>query len=204
MTQATVPRAPGAVSCTADGPSTVLVTWQAPADGGAPINAYQLQKGDGEDGDFEPVYNGSDCQYQTTGLLSGLQYRFRVLAENEVGFCVHALGTFSFAVNNAYHILQQVLVAVKGISTLSLVVNGKSPVDMQHEARLAFVITRDWQAWCLAANHVVGGQSCCRCLVCIGQRQVYVRSKGHHCSGQIALERPDLPCTHLSYYSWHA
>lgn len=85
MTQATVPFPPEALSCTANGPDTVLVTWQAPADGGSSISAYQLHRGDGEGGDFQPVYNGGDCEYQSTGLRSGLQYRFRVLAENEVG-----------------------------------------------------------------------------------------------------------------------
>ncbi|KAL0040936.1 hypothetical protein WJX79_010532 [Trebouxia sp. C0005] len=85
MTEATVPSPPEFLTCTANGADTVLVSWQAPPDGGAPIHAYQVHRGDGMDGDFQPMYNGSDCQYQATGLLSGLQYRFRVRAENEEG-----------------------------------------------------------------------------------------------------------------------
>jgi len=85
MTQATVPSPPESLTCTANGADTMLVCWQAPPDGGAPIHAYQVHRGDGMDGDFQPMYNGSDCQYQATGLHSGLQYKFRVLAENEVG-----------------------------------------------------------------------------------------------------------------------
>ena len=85
MTDATVPSPPEFLTCTANGANTVLVSWQAPPDGGAAIHAYQVHRGDGMDGDFQPMYNGSDCQYQATGLLSGLQYRFRVRAENEVG-----------------------------------------------------------------------------------------------------------------------
>jgi len=85
MTQATVPSPPKLLTCTANRADTVLVSWQAPLDGGAPICAYQVHRGDGMEGDFQPMYNGSDCQYQATGLLSGLEYRFRVRAENEVG-----------------------------------------------------------------------------------------------------------------------
>ena len=80
-----MPEKPDPLECTADGPSAVLVTWGPPADGGAPINAYQLQRGEGGDGDFEPIYNGPDCQYRVLGLRSGFAYRFRVLAENMVG-----------------------------------------------------------------------------------------------------------------------
>lgn len=83
-TQATVPEKPDRLGCTADGPS-VIVTWEPPPDGGAPINAYQLQRAEGDDGDFEPIYNGMNCRYQVSGLRSGFSYRFRVLAENEVG-----------------------------------------------------------------------------------------------------------------------
>ena len=83
-TQATVPEKPDALVGTADGPAAVLVAWKAPLDGGAPIHAYQLHRDDGNNGDFEPIYNGSDCQYLATGLRHGLEYRFRVLAENEV------------------------------------------------------------------------------------------------------------------------
>lgn len=89
-TAATVPDKPDALACTADGPCTVLATWKAPSDGGEPINAYQLQSDDGNNGDFEPIYNGLECQFRATGLQSGLAYRFRVLAVNEVGQCAFA------------------------------------------------------------------------------------------------------------------
>ncbi|KAL3147790.1 Fibronectin type III domain-containing protein 3B, variant 2 [Trebouxia sp. C0010 RCD-2024] len=85
-TQATVPERPDPLECTPDGPSDVLVTWGVPADGGAPINTYQLQRSDGDGPDsFEPIYNGTECQYRVSGLRSGVLYRFRVLAENEEG-----------------------------------------------------------------------------------------------------------------------
>lgn len=88
-----MPEKPDALECTADSPSAVLVSWKAPLDGGAAINAYQLQRDDGDNGDFEPIYNGTDCQYTASGLRSGLAYRFRVAAENEVGFTI-SFGTF--------------------------------------------------------------------------------------------------------------
>lgn len=85
-TQATVPEKPDPLECTPEGPSTVLVTWGVPADGGAPINTYQLQRSDEDNPDsFEPIYNGAECQCRVSGLRSGILYRFRVLAENEVG-----------------------------------------------------------------------------------------------------------------------
>lgn len=93
-TQATVPERPDPLECTPDGPSDVLVTWGVPADGGAPINSYQLQRSDGDGPDtFEPIYNGAECQYRVSGLNSGVLYRFRVLAENEVGVALTHFGT---------------------------------------------------------------------------------------------------------------
>ena len=80
-----MPEKPDPLECTPDGASDVLVTWGVPADGGAPINTYQLQRSDEADLDsFETIYNGAECQYRVSGLRSGVLYRFRVLAENEV------------------------------------------------------------------------------------------------------------------------
>ena len=96
-TQATVPSKPDTVSCTAESSNAVLVQWEAPADGGAAITAYQLQRDDGQGGDFQPLYSGADCQYLSGNLQNGLQYRFKVQAENEVGLkldhftCWHAM-----------------------------------------------------------------------------------------------------------------
>ena len=103
MTQATVPSAPEALSCTADGATTVLVAWQEPADGGAPINAYQLQMDDGEGGDFQLLYNGNVFQHLAANLRSGLGYRFRVLAENEVGLYQSASINIPHTTNSRSH-----------------------------------------------------------------------------------------------------
>lgn len=85
VTQAALPDSPEGLQCTADGPFSALVTWQTPADGGAPIFAYQLQRAEIESNDFQPVYNGEMPQCSVTNLCSGQGYKYRVRAQNEVG-----------------------------------------------------------------------------------------------------------------------
>lgn len=84
-TQAALPGSPEGLECTTDGPTSALVTWQTPADGGAPIFAYQLQRAEIESSDFQPVYRGEMSQCIVTGLCSGQGYKYRVLAQNEAG-----------------------------------------------------------------------------------------------------------------------
>ena len=105
-TQAALPDCPEGLQCIPEGPNSALVTWQTPADGGAPIFAYQLQRSETESNDFQPVYKGELSHCTVTGLQSGQGYKFRVLAQNEVQWgclCPAAMhAPLLFWVNNEY------------------------------------------------------------------------------------------------------
>jgi hypothetical protein len=81
---ATVPAAPPIVSASPLNHAAV-VHWQAPNDGGSPIDGYKVT----------PVINGvnqpaqtfnTDATKQTLTLTNGVTYRFRVAAHNSVGY----------------------------------------------------------------------------------------------------------------------
>lgn len=66
-------------------PQTALtLAWTAPADNGSPIVCYTLERDDGAGGDFTHVYAGPNTTHTIKGLRPGLQYRFRLRADNDV------------------------------------------------------------------------------------------------------------------------
>mmetsp|Transcript_36950 Transcript_36950/g.82146 ORF Transcript_36950/g.82146 Transcript_36950/m.82146 type:complete len:1201 (+) Transcript_36950:117-3719(+) len=84
-TQATVPSVPDAPVTVASTSNSITLQWSAPAENGSPITSYQLEQDDGRGGDFSMVYAGIQTMFIASGLRSGLQYRFRVKAENDEG-----------------------------------------------------------------------------------------------------------------------
>jgi hypothetical protein len=71
------------------------LAWSQPAENGAVISCYQLEVDDGRQGEFRLAYTGLELQCVVTKLQSGLNYRFRLRAENSVsrysspGLCLH-------------------------------------------------------------------------------------------------------------------
>lgn len=63
---------------------TVTLQWIPPAENGSPICAYQLERDDGQGGDFHLVYAGPNTFTTVEGLRCGTAYRFRLRAENDV------------------------------------------------------------------------------------------------------------------------
>ena len=84
VTPATTPQAPGNVAATA-GNTQALVTWTAPANGGAAITGYTITPYVGTTAGT-PVGAGSSAISATvTGLVNGTTYTFQVLATNALG-----------------------------------------------------------------------------------------------------------------------
>jgi hypothetical protein len=68
-------------SCLQD---TATLQWRPPAENGAVISCYQLEVDDGRQGEFRLAYTGLEQQCVVQKLQSGLNYRFRLRAENSV------------------------------------------------------------------------------------------------------------------------
>ncbi len=66
---------------------SVTLQWATPWANGAPITRYVLQMDDGMGGEFHTKYAGADNEATVGGLNSGLTYRFRLMAENDVSTC---------------------------------------------------------------------------------------------------------------------
>jgi hypothetical protein len=64
--------------------------WRSPADNGAVVSCYQLEVDDGRQGEFRLAYTGTDTQCVVQKLQSGLNYRFRLRAENSVSSRIFA------------------------------------------------------------------------------------------------------------------
>lgn len=87
--------------CSADKPSAprnlrpievdatfITVAWDAPAvDGGSPITGYVIEKKDSKRGDYSFVahVDSTTQQLKITRLFEGVDYMFRVFAENPAG-----------------------------------------------------------------------------------------------------------------------
>ncbi|MCK2218169.1 fibronectin type III domain-containing protein [Actinomadura sp. ATCC 31491] len=76
-----VPAAPTGIGATA-GDAAATVTWQRPADGGAPITGYTVTS---SPGDRTATVSGDQLQATVTGLANGTAYTFTVTAANAVG-----------------------------------------------------------------------------------------------------------------------
>ena len=84
---ATAPDAPTALTATADGQTTITLSWTAPAsNGGAVIMGYRIEVStDGGTSFSELVASHSTTSYSHTGLDAGTARHYRVLAINSAG-----------------------------------------------------------------------------------------------------------------------
>jgi len=83
-------------------PSSLAVQWNPIADvDGVPVLGYLLYIDDGLNGDFSLVYDGSfdshTLNYSAVGLVTGLPYRFKLIAKNINGYSVESDVTTLFA-----------------------------------------------------------------------------------------------------------
>jgi len=119
-----VPEAPAPPAVTfQDG--SLLVTWSEPTNAGSEVTGYELEIGGSASG-TEPI--GTDTSFEWTGLTNGLEYTFRVRAENDAGF-----GLFS-APSPSEHpekppASPTIGVTARGNLSGSLVVNWTKPSD---------------------------------------------------------------------------
>lgn len=83
----TVPGAPTGLTAT-PGNSRVILSWAAPASGGAAISGYIIYRGTSPGGETGVPVNGSlvsGTSYAVAGLTNGTTYYFKVFAVNAVG-----------------------------------------------------------------------------------------------------------------------
>ena len=86
-TPRTVPAQPGAISITISPTLVMLVSWEAPDDGGSSITGYRLQwKGSGQEySDTDRHATVTSARHQISGLTKGEEYTVRVFAVNAAG-----------------------------------------------------------------------------------------------------------------------
>ena len=84
-----VPGKPGTPQVTDLKPEAATITWQPPeSDGGAPIENYIIEKrrvGDVKWDKVNPDQKVPNTTFTVPGLLEGVDYEFRVTAENKAG-----------------------------------------------------------------------------------------------------------------------
>ena len=65
----------------------VLLTWSAPEDdGGTPILNYSVEMYDEIARNFKEVATATETSYTRTGLQENTSYKFRVRANNSIGY----------------------------------------------------------------------------------------------------------------------
>lgn len=87
---ASIPDAPTSIILEASTSESLTISWSVPAsDGGSDITGYLVYMSDIQSEDFDLVYNGlyypSTLTFQVTGLIEGIEYRFKVSALNNIG-----------------------------------------------------------------------------------------------------------------------
>ena len=89
---AAYPAAPTGLARTTSTKTSITVAWNKSIDTELPaglITGYHLYMDNGLRGDFELVYNGEGVptvrSFEASGLVTGLPYRFHVVAFNHVG-----------------------------------------------------------------------------------------------------------------------
>ncbi len=87
---ATVPAAPTDLTATADGATTINLSWKAPTNrGGVPLTGYQIEVSPTGTGDtwtpVTPAHTGTGRTYSHTGLTAGTTQYYRVYARNAKG-----------------------------------------------------------------------------------------------------------------------
>ena len=80
------PDAPAGLAVSSVGPTDITLTWQVPANNGAPIDGYKIRVSNDE-GLPEEIHEpaGSSPSYRFTDRVPGVEYRFEVLAANRAG-----------------------------------------------------------------------------------------------------------------------
>jgi hypothetical protein len=82
------PSAPRNIRPTEVDPGFITIAWDAPeTDGGSPVTGYTVEKMDSKRGEYMFVANvdATTTQLKVTRLFEGLDYMFRVFAENPAG-----------------------------------------------------------------------------------------------------------------------
>lgn len=71
------------------GGKTATVTWKRPADdGGSDITGYMIEKKEKKGMRWSRASKKAilDLHFEVQGLIEGVEYQFRVIAENKAGF----------------------------------------------------------------------------------------------------------------------
>ena len=104
MTIEHVPEAPSNVAARATGPTTIIVTWDAPwYAGSTPLQGYDVVVSDASDAATQHQVEGDHLSAQVTHLVDGETYSFMVAARNETGSsafsapCANVVMTFSLS-----------------------------------------------------------------------------------------------------------
>jgi hypothetical protein len=80
-----VPRPPTQVA-TADGPTSITLSWSAPTDNGSPVTSYEILRGPATGGGIPaPIASVAGTTFTDSSALPGTVYAYEVEAQNSVG-----------------------------------------------------------------------------------------------------------------------
>ena len=82
---AEVPAQPAAVVMSPTSATSVVVSWNEPNTYGSPVTGYILERRDGVEGSFSPVFSGTNVSFEDSGLVPGTTYFYRLAASNANG-----------------------------------------------------------------------------------------------------------------------
>ena len=81
-TRPVAPDAPGSLTVTMTGTSSVTLTWNTPNDNGGPLSGYRIERTGGVAGTFMSDIGVSNTYTDMNGLVPGTTYQYRILAIN--------------------------------------------------------------------------------------------------------------------------